>query len=114
MGLTAQGVTMSEREQERTSAVALAAVLGLIALLLVARLPAGHEPALHLPAVAFILLFAGAQASVVHVQVLRQSVSVCLGSVAGVIGLAFCTPREFVLGTTLGSMAVLLMQRKQS
>ncbi len=90
----------------------LTAALAVLATLLLIALPVGQGDR-PLPWWVLAAAFAAGELVVVHLQVRRESVTQSFGEVPMVLGLAYTEPRGFVLASVLGSVAVLVLHRRQ-
>jgi diguanylate cyclase (GGDEF)-like protein len=98
-------------------------VLGLVgALLGITYLLLTHTPALDTPVLgpvqlpwwSLVLMFAAAEAVVLHIQVQREAQTVSLSEIPLVVGLFMADPMALLVGRTLGSFMVFTLQRRQA
>ncbi len=92
------------------------ALLGLTYVLLT-HTPALDTPVLgpvQLPWWSMVLMFAAAEAVVLHIQVQREAQTVSLSEIPLVVGLFMADPLALLIGRTLGSLLVFTLQRRQA
>ena len=92
------------------------ALLGLTYVLLT-HTQALHTPVLgpvQLPWWSLVLMFAAAEAVVLHIQVQREAQTVSLSEIPLVVGLFMAEPVALLVGRTLGSFLVFTLQRRQA
>src|SRR5690349_7768790 len=103
-------------ERPRTLAVlAFTMALAIVAVSLV--LPVAARPpvlGVGAPWLAFVLLYALAEAFPIHLEVGRETHSFSLNEIPLVLGLALLTPGELLAAQTLGAAAALVLLRRQS
>ncbi|MGQ0846001.1 MAG: putative bifunctional diguanylate cyclase/phosphodiesterase [Sporichthyaceae bacterium] len=99
-------------------------VLGLVGVLLgVTYLLLQHTDALQAPGLdrpvwlpwwSMVLMFAAAEAVVLHIQVQREAQTVSLSEIPLVVGLFMAEPAALLVGRVLGSFLVFTLQRRQA
>ncbi|MGQ0463850.1 MAG: putative bifunctional diguanylate cyclase/phosphodiesterase [Sporichthyaceae bacterium] len=71
-------------------------------------------PPVLLPWWSLVLMFAAAEAVVLHIQVQREAQTVSLSEIPLVVGLFMAEPVSLLVGRTLGSFLVFTLQRRQA
>src|SRR3954451_2408162 len=103
---------------DRQSGLVLAMTVALAALAAVVGRPFSDAAlltdGLRLPWWLLAIAFAATEACVLHIQVKREASTVSVSELPLVLGLFFASPYALLLGRLLGSLAILLVQRRSS
>jgi diguanylate cyclase (GGDEF)-like protein len=103
---------------DRQAVVVLAMTVALVALAVLVGMPFRSAPplgeALRLPWWLLAVGFAATEACVLHIQIRREAQTVSTSELPLVLGLFFAAPLELLVGRLVGSVAILVIQRRSS